>query len=137
MQDAIEPVCARPSDPFARKPEGDLLFQRRRCRLARQQVIGKPASEPGLRCFVEGRDREVVEDCAAMSPPRAPYPVIAVKRVCLDTDLAGQVSDDRRGEVGFFVGETTVLTPECKLGCQAELAGVREGGHGLQPRRAD
>ena len=66
---------------------------------------------------------------------RAPYPVVAVKRVCSDTDLAGQVSDNRRDKVGLFVRKTTVLAPERKLCCQAELAGVREGGHESQVRR--
>jgi hypothetical protein len=73
----------------SRKPEGDLLLQGGRCRLSWQQVIGKPASEPGFGRLVEGRDREVVEDCTAMPPPGAPYPVVAVKRVCTNTDLAG------------------------------------------------
>ena len=94
MQDAVEPVCAWPGDPFARKPEGDLLLQGGRCRLSWQQVIGKPASESGLSRLVEGRDRKVVEDCAAMPPPGAPCPVVAVKRVCSNTNLAGQVSDN-------------------------------------------
>jgi hypothetical protein len=132
MQDAVEPVCARPGDPFARKPEGDLLLQGGRCRLSWQQVIGKPASEPALSCLVEGRDGKVVEDCAAMPPPGAPDPVVSVKRVCSNTDLAGQVSDNRRDEIRLFVRKTTVLAPERKLRCQAELAGVGEGGHESQ-----
>jgi hypothetical protein len=64
MQDAVEPVCARPGDPLARKPEGDLLLQGGRCRLSWQQVIGKPASEAGLGRLVDNRDREV-----ALYPP--------------------------------------------------------------------
>jgi hypothetical protein len=69
---------------------------------------------------------------AAVLSSGAPYPVIAVKRVRSDTDLAGQVPNDRRDEHRLFVGETTVLALECKLRCQAELAGVREGGHESQ-----
>jgi hypothetical protein len=70
-----------------------------------------------------------------MPPPAAPYPVIAVKRVCSYTDLVGQVSDNRGDEVSLFFRKTTVLAPECKLRCQAKLAGVGEGSHESQVLR--
>src|SRR5208283_3117265 len=59
--------------------------------------------------LVEGRDREVVEDCAAMPTHGSAGPVIVGERVRSDANLGSQAPDDRRYKVGFFVWETAVL----------------------------
>jgi hypothetical protein len=131
-QDTVEAIGAGPADPLAGEPGADLRLQHRRRRLARQQVIGEPAAERGLGRVVEGGDREVVQDEAAVPAPGAARPVVAVERVGTDADLRGEVPDHRRGEVRLVVRKAAVLAPVGELRSQAELAGVGQAGQQRQ-----
>jgi hypothetical protein len=131
-QDTPEPVCAGPGDPAAGEPGVDLRLQRRRGRLARQQLVGEPAAERGLGRLVEGGDREVVAHEAAVPAPGAAGPVVAIEHVGADADLGGEPPDHRRSEVRLVVGKAAVLAPVGELRGQAELAGVGQVGQQRQ-----
>ena len=131
-QDAVEPAGAGPADTLAREPAADLLLHRRRHRLARQQLVSQPAAEPGLGRVVEGSDREVVEDEAAVPASGASRPVVAVERVRLDADLGGQMPDHCWRQFGLLVGKAPVLAPVGELRSKPELAGVGQVSQQLQ-----
>lgn len=69
-QDPVQAVRARAGNAQPAEPSADLPVQRRRQRLARQQVVGQPAAEVGLGRFVEGRDSKMRKDRATMPAPR-------------------------------------------------------------------
>ena len=131
-QDAVEPVRAGSDDPAAGEPSADLRLQRRRGRLAWQQLVGEPAAERGLGRVVEAGDRKVGEDGAAMPTASAANPIVTVEHVDPDADLRRQMPDHRRGEVGLVVREAAVPTPVGELRGQAELAGVGQAGQQRQ-----
>src|SRR4051812_39014072 len=131
-QNAAEPAGAGPADTFAGEPAADRRVHRRRHRLARQQLVRQPAAEPGLGGVVEGSDREVIEDEAAVSASGASRPVVAVERVRLDADLGGQMPDHCWREFGLLVGKAPVLAPVGKLRSKPELAGAGQFSQQLQ-----
>jgi hypothetical protein len=61
-ENTVESVAAQAADPLAGKPGAHLAFKRRRRRLARQQLVGRPSPQLRFRPLVETGDRKAVEN---------------------------------------------------------------------------
>src|SRR5271157_1067848 len=135
-ENAVEPVAARAADPLTGKPGAHLAFERRRRRLARQQLVGKPSPQPRFGPLVETGDREAVENKPPMPAASPPGPFVIFQHFDADADLGCQMPDDRRSKIGLIVGKATTPPPVHELNSKPELASVgqpRQPGQILSP----
>ena len=118
-------VAAWAADPLTGEPAAHLAFERRRRRLARQQLVGKPSPQPRFGRLIETGDREAVENKPPMPAASPPRPFVVFQHFDAYADLSGQMPDDRRSKIGLLIGKATIPPPVHELRREAELAGVR------------
>jgi hypothetical protein len=121
-QDAVEPPGTGSADPLAGEPAADLPLQRRRRRLARQQLLRQPAAEPRLGRVIEDGHREVVEDQPAVPPAGPARPVVGLQGIGIDAEFGRKAPDRGRRQVRLVVGKAAMGTPMGELRRQAEPA---------------
>src|ERR1700677_1125830 len=131
-ENAVQPVATRAADALTGKPGAHLAFERRRSRLAQQQLVGKPGPQPRFGPLVETGDRKAVENEPPMPTARPSRPFVVFQYFDADAALGRQMPDDRRSRIGLIVRKAAVPSPTHELYGKPELACV---GHPGKPRQ--
>src|SRR5277367_4487512 len=126
VENPVESVLARPTDPLTGKPSAYFAFERRRRRLARQQFVEKPSPQPRFGALIETDDRKAIKNEPPMPAASPPRPVVAIQRIDADANLGGQMPDDRRSKIGLLARKATIPPPVHELYSEPELASVRQ-----------